>query len=59
MSTTDSVIEKVRELVGQIPCELCAIKGGSNIMSDGGCRHRPITDTEILVRLERTLKVKT
>lgn len=50
-----SILETIRNLVGKVPCELCGIKGGSNIELDGGCRHRPITDQEIVNRLTRLI----
>lgn len=53
--------KEIRTLAGKIPCELCMIKGGEHIEEDGGCRHRPmvdsdLTDSEVLIRLERVVE---
>jgi hypothetical protein len=50
-------LKQLRQLAGTIPCEMCLIKGGSNILEDGSCRHKPIldsnlTDREVLSRLK-------
>jgi hypothetical protein len=53
--------KEIRILAGRIPCQLCQIKGGHNIDQDGGCRHRPVIDSdenavEVLDRLTRAVK---
>lgn len=53
---SELIYEQLRQLAGKIPCELCEIKGGSNIEADGGCRHRPIvTGAEVSARVARRM----
>jgi hypothetical protein len=52
--------KEIRTLAGKIPCELCYAKSGTNLEEDGGCRHRPLvdsdlTDAEVLARLQRAV----
>ena len=48
---------ELNALVQTVPCELCEIKGGSNVDQDGGCRHRGrMTMPEILSRAAREIK---
>lgn len=57
MVTTKDVLE----LACRIPCDLCTLKGGTNIEPDGGCRHRPNHERfrlEALSRLAGLLGVK-
>lgn len=47
---------QARQLAEKIPCQLCQIKGGHNIESDGGCRHRGIlTGEEVSERISRLM----
>ena len=42
-----NAIEKLRTLAGKIPCNLCFKKGKNHIEPDGGCRHRPMVDSDL------------
>jgi hypothetical protein len=56
MSSSMDVYDQLRQLAGRIPCELCEIKGGTNIEHDGGCRHRPIVSgAEVSARVARRM----
>lgn len=57
-------LKQLRQLAGTISCEMCVIKGGSNIHDDGSCRHKPIldshlTDREVLERLKSVVQLHT
>lgn len=61
LANAELILRQLRHLSGHIPCELCELKGGTNIEADGGCRHRPPVDTdacdlEVIQRIERFLK---
>lgn len=61
LANSEMILRQLRHLAGHIPCELCELKGGTNIESDGGCRHRPLIDTdasdlEVIQRIERFFK---
>lgn len=60
MKPSESILPELRRLAGTVPCTLCLYKGGSNIESDGGCRHRPnentnLYDLEVLSRIQRAV----
>jgi hypothetical protein len=54
---SESTLQKLWEIANLIPCEMCRVKGHSNILADGGCRHRPVLDGEMLVRLKWAAEV--
>ncbi len=60
--TLNEVAVQLWAVAARIPCELCEIKGGSNILPDGGCRHRSskealMTALEAVLRISRALKL--
>ena len=60
--TLNEVAVQLWAVAARIPCELCGIKGGSNILPDGGCRHRSskealMTALEAVLRISRALKL--
>ncbi len=44
-------------IAARIPCELCNLKGGSNILPDGGCRHRSSKEYALTTALEAVLRI--
>ena len=47
LANSEMVLRQLRHLANHLPCELCALKGGANIQSEGGCRHRGDIDTDM------------
>lgn len=47
LANAELILRQLRHLSWHIPCQLCEMKGGSNIESDGGCRHRGSIDTDM------------
>lgn len=39
MSLLSADMQRLMAAANKIPCELCRIKGGSNIEENGSCRH--------------------
>ena len=54
MNRQEFFLQECQTLANKIPCQLCRIKGGSNIETDGSCRHSPLhsPDFEMLDRLK-------
>lgn len=40
LANAELVLRQLRHLANHLPCDLCELKGGTNIETDGGCRHR-------------------
>jgi len=61
LANSEMVLRQLRHLAAHLPCELCEMKGGSNIEADGGCRHRgsievDTFDLHVVEKIERFLK---
>jgi hypothetical protein len=61
LTNSELVLRQLRHLASHLPCQLCELKGGSNIEADGGCRHRGSIDTdvfdiEVIQRVERFIR---
>jgi len=41
--------QKLFNIASKLPCELCYLKGGTNIESDGSCRHKPVLSSDEVV----------
>jgi hypothetical protein len=61
LANSELVLRQLRHLAGHLPCQLCELKGGSNIESDGGCRHRGSVDEDtfdlhVMEKIERFIR---
>jgi len=41
--------QKLFNIASKLPCELCYLKGVTNIESDGSCRHKPVLSSDEVV----------